>query len=55
MPTATNPLPDAGQPLPPELEEHLLKALQSPAKEVTPGYWDEKRQNLSSGHTPERQ
>ncbi|HWE93330.1 MAG TPA: hypothetical protein VG269_05090 [Tepidisphaeraceae bacterium] len=48
-------LADAGQPIPPELEAHLLNALQSPAKEVTPGYWDEKRSKLSSGPAPGRQ
>ncbi|MDB5299173.1 MAG: hypothetical protein JWO87_836 [Phycisphaerales bacterium] len=39
-------LADAGQSILPELEAHLVSALQSPVKEITPGYWDEKRRGL---------
>ncbi|HET6246668.1 MAG TPA: hypothetical protein VFE47_03135 [Tepidisphaeraceae bacterium] len=38
---------DAGEPLTPEMEDHLLKSLDSPSIEVTPGYWDAKRRKLA--------
>ena len=43
-------LADASDPISPELEAHLLKALQTPAKEVSPDYWDAKREKLSDLH-----
>jgi hypothetical protein len=42
-------LADAGEPISPALEAHLLAALKSPPIEVTPEYWDDKRKNLSNG------
>jgi len=47
-------LADAGEPITPELESHLLSALKTPAKSVTPAYWDEKRAKLAANRRERR-
>lgn len=45
-------LAEAGEPIPKELEAHLLGALKSPAIKVTPEYWEEKKRKLAELHKP---
>ncbi|HSU66088.1 MAG TPA: hypothetical protein VLJ39_04420 [Tepidisphaeraceae bacterium] len=39
---------DTTPPISAELEAHLLRALESPAREITPADWDRKRNALSA-------
>ena len=41
---------DAGGPISEELEQHLLKSLQSPLIEATPEYWESKHRALEKRH-----
>jgi len=47
-------LADSAEPIPPELETHLLRALQTPAIELTDADWDEKRRRLTQRHNGAR-
>jgi hypothetical protein len=48
-------LADAGEPISPELESHLLVALNTPARKVTAEFWDRKRSRLGGEHPEDRQ
>ena len=41
-------LSDVAEPIETQLEEHLLRAMESPGKQMTPADWDAKRQRLTS-------
>ena len=47
-------LADAGEPVSPELEAHLLASLDTTARQVTAEFWDRKRAQLSGDYPEER-